>query len=450
MAKYNFVDLFSGLSGIRIGLEQAAMQTGDSVNCILTSEIKKAAIEALNHRYPNEKSDYNVYDIHPDKLKKKIDIILAGFPCQPFSAAGNQKGFMDTRGTLFFEIERIIEESTKIGHKPKGFILENVEGLVKHGGDVNSEGCGRTFCTILQKLDLAGYNVSWKVIDASCHGVPQARRRVYIVGVSREFGIVDLDNLPESHSVFGDIMEHGLPTEDSPFTRNLLSSYSLSELEGMRIKDKRGGSRNIHSWDIKFKGEVSAEQKELLNLLFKERRKRKWASIIGIEWMDGMPLTTEQIATFFKSKNLQKMLDDLVEKGYLVYEHPKQRYYQTQGDLQHSYRAYDTTKPKGYNIVTGKLSFPYSGFLSPKEVTPTMVASDMEKVGVIDNGGIRHLSINEGLRLFGYDNYDLNYLENRKDGRSVAFDLLGNSVCVPVIEIIANRLLKALNKKRHA
>ena len=446
---YTFIDLFAGLGGIRIGLEQAAKDKKCNVKCVLTSEIKKSAIKAYQHHFPGERANIDVRKVKPQEILYGIDIILAGFPCQPFSAAGSQKGFQDTRGTMFFEIERIIEEATKNGHKPKGFILENVEGLVTHGGKVEGKPYGKTLQTILAKLDIAGYNVNWKLIDASEHGLPQARKRVYIVGVSKEYGEVDLENLPKSKSVFGDIMEHGLPTEKSKFSKLLLKKYRLEDLEGMRIKDKRGGARNIHSWDFEIKGKVSCEQKKFLNQLFKERRKKKWASIIGIEWMDGMPLTIEQIRTFYDSPKLQQMLDDLVEKGYLVFEHPKQKLYKREGELQHSYRVYDTSKPKGYNIVTGKLSFPYSGFLDPKEPTPTMVASDMEKFGVVDGDGFRHLSVTEGLRLFGYDNYNLSclYENTNRDGDRVAFDLLGNSVCVPVIRLIACRLLDTLNKE---
>lgn len=439
-----FIDLFSGLSGIRIGFENAARSLGVQTLCALTAEVKPIAIENLSRRYPGEKVDYDMFKVTADLFPEGVDVILGGFPCQPFSSAGKGLGFLDTRGTLFFEIERLIKELTDKGCKPRGFILENVEGLVRHGGPVANSKYGKTLNTIIKKLDMAGYNVNVQVLDASDYGLPQARKRVYIVGVDKQIGNVDLTNLPKSRKTFGDIREHNLPTENSPFIKKLLKLYKPEEIEGKCIKDKRGGGRNIHSWDLELKGKVTKDEKTLLNMLLKERRKKKWASIIGIEWMDGMPLTMEQISTFYNSPSLQKMLDDLTNKGYLVYEHPKKKIIINQNGSTSSRREPDKTKPKGYNIVTGKLSFEFSQFLDSKSIAPTMVAMDMERIGVVDGNGVRHLSINEGLRLFGYNDYDLNYLNDRKNGRSIAFDLLGNSVCVPVIELLAERLINVI------
>ena len=443
---YNFIDLFAGLSGIRIGFEQAAKDLGLRTKCVLTSEIKPAAIEALKHRYPNEKCDYNIYDVNADLLPQGADVILGGFPCQAFSAAGKGLGFLDTRGTLFFEIERIIKELTQLNKKPKGFILENVEGLVSHGGKEKGQLYGKTLSTILHKLRTAGYNVSVAVLDASSFGVPQKRKRVYLVGIDSNYGEVDLSNLQSSTVFVKDVIQRGEKNDDSEFAKLLIKNIGLKKLAGKCIKDKRGGASNIHSWDIGLKGIVTKEQKNFLNLLLKERRKKKWASIIGIDWMDGMPLTLEQISSFFASKDLEGMLNDLVAKGYLVFEHPKKKVLISDGINIASQRIYDTSKPKGYNIVTGKLSFKYSLILDPNGFAPTLVAMDMERVGVLDGKGIRHLTIEEGLRLFGYKDYDISYLYNQKNGRKKAFDLLGNSVCVPVIQALANRLLLTLER----
>lgn len=350
------------------------------------------------------------------------------FFAQAFSSAGKRQGFADTRGTLFFEVERILRAK-----KPKGFILENVEGLVNHDG-------GRTLEVIISKLLDLGYKVEYKVLNSSCFGVPQERKRIYIVGTFTEKP--DLSDFPKSSKTVGDILESGKPTVESPFIKLLLRNFAIEDLYGKSIKDKRGGDTNIHSWDIEIKGPVSIEQKDLLNCILRERRKKKWAEEIGIEWMDGMPLTAKQISTFFPNPNLQAMLDDLTEKGYLKFEHPKQK--KTKTDLFGTttvVREPDTALSKGYNIVAGKLSFEISKVLAPFEIAPTLVAMDMQKLFVADNGGLRRLTLREGLRLFGYpETMRLNVTE--KDG----FDLLGNTVVVPVIKAVASRLINAINK----
>ena len=107
--------------------------------------------------------------------------MIAGFPCQSFSSAGNRKGFLDTRGTLFFEIERILKSK-----KPKGFILENVEGLIKHDLRKKSDKFGNTLKVILKSLKKLGYKVSWNLLNAKNFGLAQQRNRIFIVGMKKK------------------------------------------------------------------------------------------------------------------------------------------------------------------------------------------------------------------------------------------------------------------------
>lgn len=422
-----FIDLFAGLGGTRIGLELALKELGFSPKCVFTSEIKPYAVEAY-------KKNFNESNINGDitKIDSKdipdFDILLAGFPCQPFSSAGSRKGFGDTRGTLFFEIERILKDKS-----PSGFLLENVEGLVNHNK-------GDTLKTIVYHLERLGYIVSWKVIDASEIGVPQSRKRIYILGNKNRK--VSFDTINKKHVDLSAVLEKNLPVLDTDFIKKLLSKYKLSELYGKSIKDKRGGKNNIHSWDIELKGPISEEQKQLLEKIVCERRNKKWASLKGITWMDGMPLTLEEISTFDKHDKdvLEDMLSDLTQKGYLSYEHPKEVVVYQENGRTLSKRVPDISKQKGYNIVAGKLSFEISKILDPHGVAPTLVATDVSKLAVVDTGGIRRLSVREGLRLFGYpETYTLDML-NYKD----AYDLLGNTVVVPVIKEVAIQLIKAI------
>lgn len=431
--KFTFIDLFAGIGGIRLGLEQALKKAGITPKCVFTSEIKDSAIKVLRQNHPKDiiTGDITVVDAHSIP---NFDILCGGFPCQAFSAAGKRDGFADTRGTLFFDVERII-----IAKNPKGFILENVEGLVNHDG-------GNTLKVILDNLDAANYWVSYKILNSKNFGVPQERKRIYIVGIRKDISCscVNLDNFLVKRKNIGKILETGKPISQTKFTSLLLEKYTLEELAGKSIKDKRGGSSNIHSWDLELKGPVSSEEKELLNHLLTERRKKKWAEIIGIKWMDGMPLTKQQIEEFYQHDNLQEMLDDLTNKGYVRFEHPKKletnTYIAPNGKrVITTRRISDTSKPKGYNIVAGKLSFEVGKILSPHEVAPTLVATDMQHLYVIDNGGLRKLTLREGLRLFGYpESFKFDISE------SEGFDLLGNTVVVPVIKAVADRLISKI------
>ena len=422
-----FIDLFAGIGGIRKGFELACSDLGIKTECVFTSEIKPYAVEVLKQNHPNETVRGDITKIETAEIPD-FDFLLGGFPCQAFSAAGKRLGFEDTRGTLFFEVERILRDK-----KPKGFILENVEGLVNHDKQNIKDKIGKTLSTILEHLTTLGYKVNWRVLNAKNFGVPQDRKRIYITGTYIDFP--NLENFETNNANLSDILEKGLPVSNSKFVNLVLSNYSVKQLYGMSIKDKRGGNNNIHSWDIDYKGKTTKQEKEFLNLLLKERRKKKWAQEYGIDWMDGMPLTISMIRTFYNADNLETMLEDLVAKKYLKKEHPKKKI----GNK----RVQDETLPLGYNIVAGKMSYEVAKVLDPKGIAPTLVAMDMEHLFVGDGDGIRKLPLREGLRLFGYPD-DFKFDVSLQDG----YDLLGNTVVVPVIKQVALRVLTILTEKK--
>jgi DNA (cytosine-5)-methyltransferase 1 len=422
MSPIKFVDLFAGIGAIRLGLEQACQSLGFKSECVLTSEIKTSAIQVYQENFQQDKMWGDITTISTQQIPD-FDILLAGFPCQPFSSAGTRQGFLDTRGTLFFEIERILKDKS-----PFGFLLENVEGLVQHDD-------GRTLTTIVNKLEQLGYQVKYDVLNAKDFGVPQDRKRVYIAGTKTN--AISLNFSKNAKPRLLDILETGCPTLQTNFAKKLLQQYSIEELYGKSIKDKRGGEDNIHSWDLELKGNVSLVQRELLNLLLKQRRRKIWSAKKGIHWMDGIPLTVDEIATFYPHPKLAEMLDDLANKGYLKYEHPKdiQEVINKDGNKVKK-REYRFDLPKGYNIVVGKLSFPINKVLAPDDIAPTLVATDMQKLAVVDGQGLRCLTIREGLRLFGFpEDYQINLPITK------AFDLLGNTVVVPIVREIAERIV---------
>ena len=161
-----FIDLCSGIGGFHSGL----MATGH-YECVGHAEIDPNAAKAYKAIYGEEGGlNYgDLREIDPKQLPD-FELLCAGFPCQSFSVAGRRLGFQDTRGTVFFEIARIIAEK-----RPSFLLLENVPGLLSHDG-------GRTLTTIFSSLVEMGYHLEWMVLNSKYFGVPQQRRRLYIVG----------------------------------------------------------------------------------------------------------------------------------------------------------------------------------------------------------------------------------------------------------------------------
>ena len=162
MAAFTYIDLFAGIGGFH--------QAADALcgECVFASEIDKEAKRAYVANY-GFKPDGDITKLRDDEIPGH-DVLFAGFPCQPFSIIGNRLGFDDIRGTLFFEIARILEAKN-----PHMFILENVKQLSRHNK-------GKTMQTIVRTLENLGYKVYWKVLNALDYGLPQKRERTIIVG----------------------------------------------------------------------------------------------------------------------------------------------------------------------------------------------------------------------------------------------------------------------------
>jgi DNA (cytosine-5)-methyltransferase 1 len=408
------------MGGIRLGLEQSLQELGLKGECVFTSEIKPHAIYAYKTNFPNSIISGDISKIESKNIPD-FDILLAGFPCQPFSAAGKQLGFEDTRGTLFFEIARILKEK-----QPNYFLLENVENLVIHGlnKDDKNKGIeiGVTLKTILEILKELGYNVSWKVLPASDFGVAQIRRRLYIVGSKEKY--ISLDNFPVTHSNFKDVQEHINDIKDTDFTLKIKKYLSennlpLSHLYDKSIRDKRGKDNNLHSWNLELRGKTNTEQRNLMERLLLERRNKEKAREKGVPLKDGVGLTYQELEKLYDGKTFDKDLNDLFVKGYLK-----------------KYNI-ETFPEELYDIKCGRLSFPYTKFLDPNKPSLTLVATDVSHLGVIDGNNIRQLTIRECLRLNGFpENYILDIPYTK------ALDLLGNTVVVPVIKQICLRIFE--------
>lgn len=413
-----FIDLFAGVGGIRIGATQALSKHGIGAKCVLSSEIDAKACQTyeLNfHEYPSG-------DIHEITEIEPFDFLLGGFPCQPFSYAGKRKGFGDTRGTLFFEIERILG-----AYQPKAFLLENVRGLYTHDG-------GRTFDTIMTKLHELGYGTYDLLLNSSNFGVPQNRVRLYILGIkgavpkmslTTNLGAADshsykkdfeqMNMFSQYHSqknTVGNVLENDVPEKyycTTEFEEQLHSVIGddLSKLHGYRLIDYRGG-QSLHSWELGKKGKCSSAEIKFMNLLIQNRRK----PIFGTQ-QDGKKLTLEQIQTFYTDDDIIEVITSLKAKGYLKEEDGK------------------------YNPVCGNMSFEVFKFLDPDSISITLTSSDSNRLGVIQNNRPRRITPRECARLQGFPD---SFVVNPTD--TFAYKQFGNSVSVPVIEAVVSDFIE--------
>ena len=249
-----YLDLFSGIGGFREALRKTTKHNGIRSTCVGFSEIDENAIRTYRsnfEKYPEEKELGDISKIttlpedsdirntdererrkHIDKNIPDFDFLFAGFPCQPFSLMGNGKGFADTRGTLFFHIEKIINAK-----KPLFFILENVRRLHTHDQ-------GKTYRKIIDILDrkLDYHTVTW-LLNSSDYGIPQTRRRLYILGFNRKKIKVSLDSPPPTV----DLKTTKTPTTWHVLDRDVDDRYFLSSKILKTILSNGTGGYNYKS-----------------------------------------------------------------------------------------------------------------------------------------------------------------------------------------------------------
>jgi DNA (cytosine-5)-methyltransferase 1 len=239
---FTFIDLFAGIGGIRIPFEEIGGK------CVFSSESDKYAQDTYEANF-GERPFGDLTKIAINDIPSH-DILLAGFPCQAFSIMGKGLGFADTRGTLFFEIERILKAK-----KPKAFLLENVKRLVSHDNK-------NTFRIILQKLDNLGYNVSWKIMNALDYGLPQKRERVIIVGF-RESANFIFPEAVHNHPKLQDFLESHDKVDKKYFASDMISKKRLNSIEGKKVPtpaiwhENKSGNIGIHEYSCALRAGAS-------------------------------------------------------------------------------------------------------------------------------------------------------------------------------------------------
>ncbi len=300
--KFTFIDLFAGIGGFKMAL------SANGGSCIGFSEVNKDAINAYCENYGIEPY-MNFGDITKIEKLPKHDILTGGVPCQSWSIAGKNLGFDDDRGQLWNDTIFLLNQS-----KPKAFIFENVKGLVDPR---NKE----ALSYILDRIRQAGYYAKHFVINSHDYGVAQNRIRIYIVGFG-EKKYFDEFSLPDwfgKKVTLADILgwEINIPTEPQTFQKDLFGNavqskqMSLSSKNGFNdyflFNDLRNGHTTVHSWDIL---DTTERQKEICLLLLKNRRKSQFGPL------DGNPLSLNQFK-LLDSTISQKEIDGLKESGIL-------------------------------------------------------------------------------------------------------------------------------------
>ncbi len=250
--------MFSGIGGFELGIQMAS----EDIELIGYSEIDKYAIQVYEKHFSGATNYGNATTIDGEQLPD-FDLLVGGFPCQAFSVAGKREGFNETRGTLFFDIARILSDK-----RPRYLVLENVKGLLSHDE-------GKTFQTILRVLADLGYGVEWQVLNSKDYSVPQNRERVFIVGhfgnrsPRKVFPITE--NVRETSIVTGKDISYSLDANYYKGTNTLdknrrqlvatpvltpeLNEITKAKSQGSRVYDSNGLSASLKSegggWEAK-------------------------------------------------------------------------------------------------------------------------------------------------------------------------------------------------------
>ncbi|MDD4878212.1 MAG: DNA cytosine methyltransferase [Candidatus Nanoarchaeia archaeon] len=315
MEKLNaFIDLFAGIGGFRIAMESAGLQ------CTFSSEWDKYSQKTYKENFGEEPAG-DITKINEKDIPSH-DVLCAGFPCQAFSISGKQKGFDDTRGTLFFDICRIAKEK-----KPKVLFLENVKNLKRHNK-------GETFKKIVQTLEEMGYNVFHEVLNASYYGAPTARERVYFVCFRKDLGITQFKfPPPKNEKVFlKDLLENDRDLTSYEIKRDDIKVYKSAEqqsqLRPLQIGTINAGgqgeriySTNGHAITLSAYGGGAASKTGayMINGKIRKLTERECARVMGFPDTFKIPVSKSQAYKQFGNSVVVTVLKKITEQILTAY-----------------------------------------------------------------------------------------------------------------------------------
>ena len=425
----NFLDLFAGIGGFRLGMESAGHE------CIGFCEIDKFARASYKtiHNTEGEVELHDITTVTDEEIRAigQVDVICGGFPCQAFSIAGARRGFEDTRGTLFFEIARFADIL-----KPKYLFLENVKGLLNHDK-------GNTFKTILGALDGLGYDVEWQVLNSKNFSVPQNRERVFIIGHLRE---------GRTRRVFPIIRENEKPHNQQSkieIVGNTKNPNGTGQGTGSVVYDSNGLIGTLCARDYKEPKQVA------IPVLTPDRANKRQN---GRRFKtDGEPMftLTAQDRHGVVVENKVKQVGNLIDTESFGGNPHRGRVYDISGispclncmgggGLEPKIRVKEATKQGYAEAEIGdsvNLSHPNSktrrGRVG-KQIANTLLTGESQ--GVVEpDFRIRKLTPRECWRLQGFPDWAFDKAQE-VNSNSQLYKQAGNSVTVNVIEVIAREL----------
>ena len=476
MANFSFIDLFAGIGGFRLALQSVGG------TCIGFSEIAPDAINTYCQNF-NEDTSANFGDITKLKTLPEHDFMTAGVPCQSWSIAGKNLGFDDDRGQLWNDTLYLLNKV-----RPKAFIFENVKGLADPRN-------AKALEYILNRIKQAGYYAKVNVLNAYDYGVPQTRIRIYIIGFKEKKYLDKFALAPATpgciqlSDVLDDCEAKECRQSNDNNARWSLSCNEKGFNDYFLFNDLRNGSTTIHSWDIQ---ETTDREKNICYLLLKNRRKDKYGEL------DGNPLNIKHFQELDSSIK-ESDLEVLVEKGILKRVSYLYKVREVSNDLSDDAKwvlnqakngiiNFDTLKSskelkkrkinaldtlfmletigavkcieERYDFKNTKISTGLAGinriFLPTCKIYPTLVASDTNDYVTTENlnadniedfrakfmesvyrsGNYRQISKQEACRIQGFP---ANFL--LPPTRVRWMKLIGNSVAVPVIKMLANAIV---------
>ncbi len=424
---FTFVDLFAGIGGFRIPLEQLGGQ------CLAYAEIDREAIATYQNHFSTT-TEQALGDLtQVQALPNQVDLLVGGVPCQAWSIAGLTRGFADPRGQLWFDVCRLVAQS-----QPRSFLFENVKGLAepRHRNSLDY---------LLNQFSQAGYCVYWTILNSYDFGLPQDRDRLFIVGLHRSLPRANQFQFPQPSSTVKRLCEvlEDLPQDQTPKRKFPVELLFGDHIPGARgrfqaddelndfflLSDVRDGHTTIHSWDIL---ETTEREKAICMTLLRNRRKKKYGP------KDGNPLHYDHFCELIADLQFSE-LETLVEKKILRPVQDRFDFVNSRISTGiHGVSRIFLPRAQAMGTLTARGSKDFVATRNLAECCPVEFKQTFIE-SIYLPGHFRALTADDYRRLQGFpDTFQCH------PKAAIAKKQFGNAVSIPVVEAIASQILMCL------